>query len=662
MRVKHISWFLSSIQSFIDHFDRADGALGNNWSYVGAWNIVSGKLVGSPAVTGSNLLVNGDFETGNPPTGWSPSASNSIAQDADTRPSSLGTKSGKITVGGSAYAVSRAMSAVFVAGRCYQIKYWGKTGTNTQFGVGVFEQIYENDSAWAQKMYGRIASAASSTANLLGNTGTFFLDDIEVKQLVTSHLFAVREFNQSDVDISVTINRTGKDYGGIVLCVDDSTTPTDYITIGIDSYDISAVSKIYTIRVCKVVGGVFTLLQNMGLPFTYADGSILRVIKNGAAIKMYFEGKEFSEDVFVSDAGIVNNTKHGLFSIGDSISFDDFQYSRYGSGVDRTPVFTRISQTTLWSTSGAKDWLGWPQLRKTGTTWIMTYVASTGHTDPDLTTIIHIRFSNDEGATWTNEDTKLGGGAVTGFPMLAHNPLLRTLGGILIVCPNGDLLFHQYDNTAGSFQWRSVDGGGTWVDEGLILDSRFISLDDYQIDGTDIYITINYTNNSGEPWINRLYKSTNNGTTWTMVSGFETNGDESGLVIAPNGNFIIVMRDVNKLVTYQFVSTDRGLTWGTKTVRPELYILQRPRMSLDGSGGIILHGRNYIDDNLQTNILYYSNDNGVTWGRRFMPDTTLVSDGNYNGYIIKGDGTYYMVTYSGTKTVAGIKQLIFSKS
>jgi len=652
---------LASI-GFTDNFNRPDGDLLNNWSYLGTWNIVSGKLVATPATTGANICTNGDFETGNPPTGWNASASNSIAQDADVRPGSSGTSSGKITVGGSAYAVSRSLSGSFVGGRFYQTKYWGKRGTNTQYGVGVQEQIYENNSAWEEKKYGRLSASAAGTANILGSTGNFYVDDIEVKQLVTSHVFAVREFNKSDLDISVKITRTGKDYAGIALCLDDNVTPTDYILIGIDSYDFSGSVRIHTVRIGKVVGGVYTLIQNQGI--TYVADALLRVIKNGPALKIYYNGSEFSEDIFVSDAGIVNNTKHGLFSAGDGVSFDDFQFLNYSSGVDQTPVFTRVSEATLWSTSGAKDWLGWPQLRDAGGgVWVMTYVASTGHTDNDLTTTIHIRFSNDEGATWTNEDTKLGGGAVTGFPMLAHNPASRTLGGLLIVCPNGDLLFHQYDNHDGTFQWRSEDQGETWTDEGLILDSRFISLDDYKIDGTTIYISVNYTNNSGEPWVNSIYKSTNNGTTWSIHgSSYESDGDEAGFVIAPNGDWIIVMRDNNNAETYQFRSTDGGLTWGPKTVRPELYILQRPRMVLDGVGGIILHGRNYISTDLQTNILYYSNDNGVTWGRRFMPYTTQTGDGNYNGYIIKGDGSYYMISYSGTKSAAGIKRFLFSKS
>jgi hypothetical protein len=648
-------------QTFIDSFNRVDGALGNDWVYTGDWSIVSGELVADPAVTGSNLIVNADFETGDPPTGWTASASNSIAQDADIPSGSAGTKSGKVTVGGSAYAISRSISIV-TAGRFYKTTYWGKRGTNTQYSLSTFDPFYENNTEWAEKTYGRIGHTGNFSAKLLGSTGTFFVDDTEVKQLVTSEVFATRDFGMADVDISVKINRTGKDYCGIVLCVDDVTTPTDYITIGIESYDISAVAPAVTLRIVKVVGGVYTAVQNYGL-LGYTDDKILRVVKNGTAFKFYYDGIEYGEDAIITDAGLISNTKHGLFSTGSSTAFDDFQFTPYSSGVDETPIFTRTSSATLWSTSGAKDWLGWPQLRKISSSrWVMTYVASTGHIDNDLTTTIHIRFSDDEGATWTNEDTKLGGGAVTGFPMQGHGGTVRTLGGLLIVCPNGDLLFHQYDNTEGTYQWRSEDDGDTWVDEGLILDSRFISLDDWKIVGSTIYINVNYTNNSGEPWVNSIYKSSDNGTTWSIHgSSYESDGDEAGLVICPNGDWVIVMRDNNNAETYQFRSTDGGLTWGAKTVRADLYILQRPRMELDGAGGIILHGRNYVNTNQQQNVLYYSNDNGVTWGRRFLPFTTVTGDGNYNGYIIKDNGTYYMITYSGTKVAAGIKELIFSK-
>jgi len=658
---KHAFYMLAQAGGFIDSFDRADGNLSNNWSYIGSWNIVSNKLVGIPVVTGSNLLTNGDFETGNPPTGWTAAGSNSIAQNADVRPGSPGANSALVTVGGSAYAVSRVVYGL-TAGRFYRTSYWGKRGSNTQFGVSTFEPLYENNTSWAEKSAGNISGGTAITAYLLGSTGTFYADDYEFKQLVTSNLFAVRDFAKSNVDISVKVTRSDNDYGGIVIGVDDITTPTDYITVGINSYDASAVGSVYTLKVVKVVGGVYTLLLNTSI--TYVADQVLRVVKNGAAIKVFYNGIQIGDDLFASDAGIVNNTKHGVFSTGSTNSFDDFQFSPYSSGVDQTPVFTRISEATLWSTSGAKDWLGWPQLRKISSSrWVMTYVASTGHTDNDLTTTIHIRFSNDEGATWTNEDTKLGGGAVSGgFPMLAHNPASRTLGGLLIVCPNGDLLFQQYDNHDGTFQWRSTDDGDTWTDEGLIDDSRTIMIDDYQIVGSDIYTIVNYTNNSGEPWVNSLYKSSNNGSTWTLVSTFETDGDECGLILAPNGDFVIVERDKVNLVTYQFRSTDGGLTWSAKTVRPDLYVLQRPRMVLDGAGGIILHGREYLGSDLQRNVLYYSNDNGVTWGRKFNPYTTVTGDGNYNGYIIKDNGDYCMISYSGTKAAAGIKRFIFSKN
>lgn len=647
---------------FTDSFNRADGALGNDWLYTGDWNIVSNKLVGNPAVTGSNLITNGDFETGNPPTGWNAAASNSIAQNADARPGSAGTNSALVTVGGSAFAISRLVNTGITAGRFYKTTYWGKRGSNTQYGTSTFDPYYNNNTSWEEKSNGKISNGTAFTAYLLGSTGTFYVDDVEVKQIVTSNVFAIRDFGKSNADTPVKANRTGDHYGGIVLGVDDITTPTDYITVGIDSYDISAVAPVNVVKVTKVVGGVYTVLLNTGI--TYVADQVLRVVKNGAAIKVFYNGIQIADDLFASDAGIVNNTKHGLFSTGNSNSFDDFQFAPYSSGLDETPVFTRISEATLWSTSGAKDWLAWPQLRKLSSTrWVMTYVASTGHTDNDLTTTIHIRFSDDEGATWTNEDTKLGGGAVSGgFPMLAHNPASRTLGCLLIVCPNGDLLVHQYDNHDGTFQWRSTDGGDTWTDEGLILDSRFISLDDYEIAGSDIYICVNYTDNYTEPWVNSLYKSSDNGATWTLFSTFDSAGDESGLVIAPNGDWVIVERDKVNLVTYQFRSIDGGLTWGAKTVRPDLYVLQRPRMVLDGAGGIILHGREYLGSDKQKNVLYYSNDNGVTWGRKFNPYVTQTGDGNYNGYIIKENGTYYMITYSGSKIAAGIKQLIFSKS
>jgi len=658
---------VSNYVAFTDSFDRADAALGNDWVYNGSWLVSTNKAVAAPSVTGSNLVTNGDFETGDPPTGWTAAASNTIAQDADARPGSAGTKSALITVGGSNYAVNRQVTTT--KGRLYNLDLWGKRGTAATFGLSWQSlESYYNDVAWANKKMGVICTANVNSYFHVIATGTALIDDLVIKQLVTNEVYAVRDFAISNVDISVKVDLTGREAGGIILCVDDTTTPTDYILISIVPYGGSPTANTYYVTINKVVGGTHTEVVSFlydHMARSYAVDKIFRVQKNGSTIKAYFNGVQICPDVQITDAGLISNTRHGIFSTGNTVNFNDFSCMPYVIGaISGSPWFTRVSQTDLYTTSGAKDWLGWPYLFEAPNgNWIMTYRAGTEHGDSDATAVCHIRFSDDEGATWTAEDTKLGGGAVTGFPMGIHVGSTSIGSGVYIPCPNGDILAHIYEWGSGTYQWRSSDNGETWTDEGIInTDNKIVAIDDYKIDGTDIYISVNYAFPLTDPWINRLYKSSDNGATWAALGVMETDGDEVGFVIAPNGDFVAIMRDPDVLTTYTYRSTDKGVTWGAKTEVPELGILQRPRMKLDGAGGIILHGREFPATNTKYPVIWYSDDNGVSWGRKFTPDVSAAADGAYNEYLIKTDGSYYMITYKGTTLAAKIRQLIFSKA
>jgi len=80
--------------------------------------------------------------------------------------------------------------------------------------------------------------------------------------------------------------------------------------------------------------------------------------------------------------------------------------------------FSVISQSTLWTGTGSTDWLGRPVLLDDGSKWIVIYRQGAQHAY-DAASVFHIRFSTDQGATWTAEDTYIGGGAVAGAPAAA---------------------------------------------------------------------------------------------------------------------------------------------------------------------------------------------------------------------------------------------------
>ena len=132
------------------------------------------------------------------------------------------------------------------------------------------------------------------------------------------------------------------------------------------------------------------------------------------------------------------------------------------------PAVTVATTTTL-GTGGTDDWWGRASIKRrpSDNALVMAYYRAPHHAlnGGDL----HIKFSNDDGATWTAEDTKIGGGTVSGFPMNPPGLTGDQDAGEpwLYVAPNGDLLLHMWKvaygvSSAGSWQSRSTDGGHTW--------------------------------------------------------------------------------------------------------------------------------------------------------------------------------------------------------
>lgn len=322
---------------------------------------------------------------------------------------------------------------------------------------------------------------------------------------------------------------------------------------------------------------------------------------------------------------------------------------------------------------------------------VLVYKSATTHSDNDGA--LHIRFSNDYGATWSDRDKTLAGAAVTNFPM---NPSTLTPGEDagepwLYIAPNGNLILHMWRadygvTTNGTYQSVSTDGGATWsvsaqVDfTGIADDAKVFATDDHFVYDGVIYAGARvYAPGDVAPanCLNILIKSADNGATWEYVSdisSYTTDTIEVGLEYIGNNTILALLRDMSSAKSYSTRSTDMGATWAAlsdvtakiKTVgRVRIYTLAHLRGEAnwwtDTNMVHIGHETTTPGSSMpRQNSVWLSFDSGTTWAEQYHLDD-IVDDAGYGDIIYDPNtGKYVNVTYQGTALAASLVQYKFN--
>lgn len=323
------------ILPFSDLFAYSDGLLVGGWETTNsAWSIVSGKAVCSPTL-GEELLTDGNMETGDPPNNWTANNGAILAASATERTGGSGTKSLSITNG--VANTANATHPVTVTDWAWvQLSGWLTNSyaecyaTNLNRGVPImrFNSTTLLPSWTNKKLTGYKSGGVGVTCKL--TTGTIgqqtFYDDISVKEIMYSDMLLTRNFGITDFDISVSVHLdplTYKSQAGLVACVDSPTSPLNLIEAYHDRTNIHLKTK---------VAGVYPA-ELINVASTYSDGAIIRLKghRSGAnlLLDLFYNGSQVGTQKTVSDAGIINNTRHGLFSASDLNQIDSFSIARY---------------------------------------------------------------------------------------------------------------------------------------------------------------------------------------------------------------------------------------------------------------------------------------------------------------------------------------------
>lgn len=638
---------------FSDDFERADGDLSNGWEYSdSAWVISGGKAVATLPYS-ENKLQNGDFETGNPPTAWTPGTGATLGQVEDTRPGGAGTYALEITASQPAdvsQVSGNAINEIVLA------EAWGEVVSGTTIALAL-QRVWATSSAtdWTLLIGSAYAHTTGARLYLLvnGTTGSSIVarfDDASARTCSFADAIAVRNTETPNTRVSFTVELESQLLRGLVLALDDRDNPQNYIFISFQG------SALY---IDKYVAGARTQLTPSYVLLPITTQSTIAAEYTPPILRVFANGGQIYQDIKINDPGIVANTLHGMLATHPDTPIMSASFVASSPAIALNGSYDAIFKVTtsaadLWSSAAEPNWLGRPVLLDDGSKWLSIYKQGNNHA-PAAADVFHIRFSEDEGASWTAADTWTDGAPVTGFPLQKDNGISDA---IIFKAPNGDLLVHGYAHTlVGTYQWRSTDGGETWTDEGLIDDGDVLMVggQDYEIIGTDIYVTAFWI--SGGVTKPGFWKSSDNGTTWIELGHVDVDGTEAGIIHLGGTTLLMVIKDSAALVTYQSISNDLGVTWSAATAIADLGVVQRPRIKAY-AGGYMMYGRAGAGSAAGKTVVLYS-PNGTQWGRRFWPDPTAGGDTGYCDVLPRSDGKFYWQSYNGSTSSASVRHGVF---
>lgn len=325
---------------------------------------------------------------------------------------------------------------------------------------------------------------------------------------------------------------------------------------------------------------------------------------------------------------------------------------------DETKHFAiTTAAANLFTGTAPLDWLGWPGMQDLGTHWICGYQQRESH-QVKGNGESRMHFSDDDGATWTAAGKFLDGEDVTGLPA-------GVASCYYLNAPNGDVLF--FAGTYVDTVCRSSDGGKSWTSAASGIPDPALRMQagyGFTLDGV-IYVPMHkFASQPGnaKPWDQEVWVSDDDGATWelrgTVPYAPGTSGNEFSIINTGGTNLVAVCRDNEQATTYYNTSADLGATWSARQEIVGMGIMQMMRMRRY-AGGILGFGREgeKVQGTVFTTVWYSTH--GVTWGRKFRPDTQGFGDAAYCDILQRSDGKFYLMTYGGSDAAAAIRSAVF---
>lgn len=309
-----------------------DGGTGKPWT-AATWTINTNKAANTPTVINDERVRNIGFEGTYDDEGggimlatnWNGYSLDAGTDTATKEESHIhgGAAAQKVTANARFEGVYNNTLALTV-GNWYLVTIWvDTTATVYMHELSGNAQIDPNpllpDTSGAYVQFiatFRATHTGFSLAILLNQDGaaTMYYDDASVKPLTLSTLFATLQHVTPDVLATVDLTVTHGTQAGLALCVDDPANPANFVI---------AIHDGANARLIKCVAGTYTSVISAAA--TYQAGAPLRVIKLGTTWRLHYNRAAVGSVSTISDAGIIDNTHHGLFSTYNPNRFENLR-------------------------------------------------------------------------------------------------------------------------------------------------------------------------------------------------------------------------------------------------------------------------------------------------------------------------------------------------
>lgn len=339
IRIPTATWLPTPLA--YDTFTRADGAIGSSETTGPdsqttpslAWTggaISSNKNVITPTLGGelwdadASVFTSGTYA-------WVAQSTNTLANVSNSL---------EVTYVDNSYGVTEYLrdasdlSSNLTIGQWYGLQFDAKVnaGSSVEFKlydtVNILGPTITNTDFQTQHIAFRGLSTTGSYLyhRLMGTGEKTYWDNLSLKPLTLSSLFSSVSTSDADVIADANVTMTAGTQAGLVLNLDSTSSPANFLIAYHDGTNV---------YLDKNVGGTYTNL--ISATTTYSAGATLRVITyhsdaSTLKVRVYYNNAMVGTEQTVTDAGIRENTLHGLFSTYSGNTFDNFTLWARGTG------------------------------------------------------------------------------------------------------------------------------------------------------------------------------------------------------------------------------------------------------------------------------------------------------------------------------------------